>query len=102
MRTVVVQSGQSPFADDCPGGETENVYGKDEQSQHCHLHVVRLDFLAEIFWCPADHQAGDEDGEHDEHEHSVQSGADAAEDNLAELNIEQGNETAERHERIVH
>ena len=75
---------------------------ENEQRQHRHLHVVGLDFLAEIFRRAADHQTGDEDREHDEDEHSVESGADAAENDFAELDVEQRNETAERGERIVH
>ena len=67
-----------------------------EQRQHRHLHVVGLDFLAEIFRRAADHQSGDEHGEHDEDEHSVKTRADAAEDDFAELNVEQRHEAAER------
>ena len=75
---------------------------KNEQRQHRHLHVVGLDFLAEIFRRAADHQTRDEDGEHDEDEHSVESGADAAENDFAKLDVKQRHETAERGERIVH
>ena len=76
--------------------------GENEQRQHRHLHVVGLDFLAEIFRRAADHQTGDEDREHDEDEHSVESRADAAENDFAELNVEQRHKSAERGERIVH
>ena len=87
---------------DRPGGEARISNGENEQRQHRHLHVVGLDFLAEIFRRAADHQPGDEDREHDKDQHAVKSGADAAEDDFAELNVEQRNETAERREGIMH
>ena len=50
----------------------------------------------------ADHQAGDEHGEHDEDQHAVEARADAAEDDLAGLDVEERHEAAERRERVVH
>ena len=40
--------------------------------------------------------------EHDEHEHPVESRADAAENDFAKLNVEQRHEAAQRREGIVH
>ena len=57
--------------------------GKNEQCQHRHLHVVGLDFFAEIFRRASDHQAGDENREHDKHEHPVEAGADSANNDFA-------------------
>ena len=86
----------APFAHDRPRRKAEDDNRQDEQRQHRHLHVVGFDFLAEIFRRAADHQARDEDREHDEDEHAVESGADAAENDFAKLNVEQRNETTER------
>ena len=83
VRAAVVQGDEAPFAHDRPRGERENIDGQNEQRQHRHLHVVGLDFFAEIFRRASDHQAGDEDGEHDKDEHPVKSGADTAEDDFA-------------------
>ena len=74
---------------------------KDEHVEHGHLDVVGFDLLAEILGRAADHQSGDEDGQHDEDEHAVESGADAAEDDLAQLDVEQRNHAAERREGVV-
>ena len=67
------------------GGEAEDRQRQAEHGEHRHLHLLRLDLLAEIFRRAPDHQAGDEDGDDDEQEHAVEAGADAAEDDLAKL-----------------
>ena len=36
------------------------------------------------------------------HQHAVQTGADAAEDHFADLNVDQRNQSAERREAVVH
>jgi hypothetical protein len=59
-------------------------------------------FLSEIFGRTTDHQTGDKDREHNENQHAVKPGANAAEDDFAELNVEQRHEATERGERIVH
>ena len=81
--------------------ETMNRAGR-EHGDHGPLHLARLDLLAEILRRAADHQPGDEDREHDEDEHPVKPGADAAEDDFAEHHVDQRHETAERRERVVH
>ena len=74
----------------------------DEHGQDGDLDVVGLDLLAQVFGRPPDHQPGQEDGQDDEDEHPVEPGADAAEDDLAQLDVEQRDEPAQRRERIVH
>ena len=44
----------------------------------------------------AHHQPRDEDGDDGEHQHAVQAAADAAEDDLAELDEEQRHQPAQR------
>src|SRR5581483_2284207 len=63
---------------------------------------VGLDLLAQIFGSSADHQSRDKHGEHDIDEHSVEAGADAAEDDFAEHDVDERNHAAEGHEGIVH
>ena len=60
-----------------------------QDGQHRHLDLARLDLLADIFRRAADHQAGDEDRQHHEQQHAVEAGADAADDDLAELHVDQ-------------
>ena len=79
----------------------EHRQRKDEHGQHRHLDFVGLDLLAEIFRRAPDHQPGDEDGENDEQSMPYMPGADPAEDHLAEHDVDQRHETAERRERIV-
>jgi hypothetical protein len=67
-----------------------------QDGEHGHLHLARLDLLAEIFRRAADHQAGDEDREDDEQQHAVEAGADAADDDLAELHVDHRHHAAER------
>ena len=83
------------------GGADENAERQDEHGQHGQLHVVRFDLLAEVFGRSPDHQSGDEDGEHDEEEHAVHPGADAAEDHFAEHDVEQRDRAADRREGVV-
>ena len=69
---------------------------QDENDEGSHLHVVRLDLLAEILRRATDHQAGDEDRDDHIDQHAVKTRADAAEDDFAELDIQQRHETADR------
>ena len=75
---------------------------QDQDGEHRHLDLLRLDLLAEIFRRAADHQAGDEHRDDDEQQHAVEAGADAAEDDLAELHVDQRDHAAERREAVVH
>ena len=84
------------------GGEAEDDERKDEQVEHGHLDVVGFDLFAEVLGGASDHEAGDEDGEDNKDEHAVHACADAAEDDLAEENIDERNHAAEGSEGIVH
>ena len=66
-------------------GPAEIHQRQDQDGEHRHLDFLRLDLLADIFRRAADHQAGDEDRDDDEQQHAVHAGADAADDDLAEL-----------------
>ena len=82
--------------------EAEDRERQAKNGEHRHLHLLRLDFLAEIFWRAPDHQPGDKDSDDDEQEHAVEAGADAAEDDLAELDQQHRNQTAERRKAVMH
>jgi hypothetical protein len=45
-------------------------------------------FFAEVLWCAAHHQPGDEDRKDDEHDHAVETGANAAENDFAEHDVD--------------
>ncbi len=102
MRPVVVQASQAPLAHRRPSREAENRQTQNEQREHRHLHLERLDFFAEIFRRAPDHQARDKNRKHDEHEHSIKSRADTADDDFAELDVEQRHKTTKRREGIMH
>ena len=89
MRAGIIKPGYSPSADGRPGREAENRKAEDQQRQHRHLDFVGLNLLAQVFRCPAHHQPGDEYGQHDKHQHSVKPGAHSAENDFAQLNIEE-------------
>ena len=103
VRALVEQArGAERRRDDGDPGERQDGQREDQHGEHRHLHVEGLDLLAEVFRRPADHQAGDEDGQDDEDEDAVEPGADAAEDHLAEQDVGERDEPAERRERVVH
>src|SRR6185437_2950697 len=73
-----------------------------QDREHRHLDLARLDLLADIFRRAADHQARHEDREHDEQQHAVEAGADATDNDLAELHIDQRDHAAKRGEAVMH
>ena len=75
---------------------------QDEDGEHGHLHFLGLDFLADIFRGAADHQSGDEHRDDHEQQHAVHAGADTADDDLAELDVDQRDHAAKRGEGIMH
>ena len=83
-------------------GEAEHRQRQDQNGEHRHLDLLRLDLLAEIFRRAADHQPGDEHGDDHQEQHAVEAGADAADDDLAELHVDQRDHPAERREAVVH
>ena len=61
-----------------------------------------LDLLADVLRCPSDHQPGNEDRQNRVEQDAVETRADAAEDHLAGLDIEQRHQPAERRVAVVH
>jgi hypothetical protein len=59
------------------------------------LHLAGFDLLAQVLRRAADHQPGDEDGQDDEDQHAVETGADAAEDNFAQQMLSSATPPAE-------
>ena len=51
---------------------------------------------------PADHEPGNEHRQHDEDEHSIHTGANSAEYDLAQHHIDEQHQAAQWCERIVH
>ena len=84
------------------GGEAEHGERQRQDREHGELHLARLDLLADVFGRAADHQPGDEDRDEHEDQHAVEAGADAADDDLAELHVDERDQPAERHEAVVH
>src|SRR4051812_16995527 len=81
--------------------ERQDHQREDECDEHRHLHVVRLDFFPEILRSASDHQASDENSKHHVDQNAVHAGAYAAEDDLAEHDVDQRDHAAERRKRIV-
>ena len=102
MRAGVVQTGEAGLEHDRNAREDENAERIDQHRQHREFHLARLDLLAEIFRRAADHKTGDENGDNRQHQNAVETGADAARRDAAHQHVEQGHETAERHEGVVH
>src|SRR5438876_2362163 len=102
VRAGIAQGGGAVGHDQRPGRQGEDEQGEDEDVEHRQLHLARLDLLAQVLGGASDHQAGNEDGENHEDQHPVHSGADPAEDDLAELDVQQGHQTAQRREAVVH
>ena len=102
VRSGIVHRGDGGRHHHGDGGPAEIHQRQDQDGEHRHLDFLRLDLLADIFGRAPDHQAGDEDRDDDEQQHAVHAGADAAEDDLAELDVDERNHAAERGEGIVH
>src|SRR6478609_10648516 len=77
-------------------GERERHEERDEHRDHDDLDLARGDLLAEVLRRASDHQTADEYGDHDVEDHSVEPAADAAEDHLADRDVEHRREAAER------
>ena len=102
MRPGVGHRGHRPRIHDRHRRPAEIHQRQDQDGQHRHLHLLRLDLLADIFRRAADHQTGDKDRDNDEHQHAVQAGADAANDDFAELDVDERHHAAERGKGVVH
>ena len=102
VRAGVGDAGAADVEADGDGGADEDQDRRDQDDEGAHLHLERLDLLAEVFGRAADHQAGDENGEDGEDEHAVEARADAAENDFAELHQHQRHHAAERGVGVVH
>ena len=67
-----------------------------EDVEHDELHLRRLDLLAEVLRCAADHEAGDEHREEREDQHAVDARARTAGAHLAEHDVDERHRAAER------
>ena len=84
------------------GGPAEIHQRQDQDGEHGHLDFLRFDLFADILRRAAHHQARDEDRDDDEEQHAVHAGSDAADDDFAELNVDQRNHATKGGERVVH
>ncbi|MGA8550199.1 MAG: hypothetical protein WB678_08185 [Stellaceae bacterium] len=73
-----------------------------EEGEDGHLDLLGLELFAEIFGGAPDHQPGNEHRHDSETEDAVEAGADAAEDHLAELHIDQRHHPAQGQIAVVH
>ena len=102
VRTGIAETRERCRQDGGDGREAEDRRGQDQDGEHGHLHFLGLDLLAEIFGRATDHQASDEDRDDRHHQEAVEAGADAAGQDLAELDHEHRHEAADRRERAMH
>ena len=78
VRAGIERAGRPLRQDARDRREPEDAGAQDEGDEHRHLDLERLDLLAEVLGRPADHQAGDEDGQdRADDEHAVHARADA-------------------------
>ena len=75
---------------------------KTRTAEHRHLHLLRLDLLAEVLGRAPDHQARDEDRQNGEHQHAVEAAPTPPKIDLAELMLIMRDHAAERREAVVH
>src|SRR5450755_1726653 len=80
---------------DCRDRGPAEIHQRQHQDgQHGHLDFLGLDFFADIFRRAPDHEAGDENRDDDEQQHAVKAGTDTADNDLAELNVDQRDHAA--------
>ena len=102
MRAGVVEAAERGRQNAGQRGEAQDRERDHQDGEDRHLDVLGLDLLAEILGRTADHQPGDEHCQHGEQQDAVEAGADAAEDDLAELDVEQRHQPAERRVAVMH
>ena len=76
-------------------GEAKDGERQDEHREHGELHLARLDLLAEEFRRAPDHQAGNKDRENAEDHEAIETRADAAGQDFAELDEEHRHHAAQ-------
>ncbi|ENN88782.1 hypothetical protein RHSP_23431 [Rhizobium freirei PRF 81] len=102
VRAGIADSGDRRRQHGRDGGEDQHAERQAKHGKHRHLHFLGLDLLAEIFRRAADHQACDEDGDDDEHQDAVEAGADAADDDFAELQVDERDHAAKCRKAAEH
>ena len=102
VRAGVGGTGQAGIDHGGDGAEAKDRQRQDQDGEQRHLHFLGLDLLAEILRRAADHEAGDEHRDDGEHQHAVEARTDAADDDLAQLDVEHRDEPAERREAVEH
>ena len=102
MRTAIVQSGKARRQNRRQRREAQDRERQDQDGKHRHLHFLGFDLLAQIFRRAAHHQAGHEHGDDGEQQHAVEAGTDAAEDDLAQMDVDHGDHAGQRHQAVMH
>src|SRR4030042_5299867 len=102
MRPRIRNACHTGVCNGCNSGPEEDKAARDQDDQRSHFYFKCLDFFAYILRCPTDHESGDKYGHNDKGEHAVQTGADAAENDLAKLYHHHWYQTSQRTERIMH
>jgi len=102
VRSGIADTGETRLDHHRNAGGEQNHGRENQDKKHRELHLAPFNFLTGVLRRPPDHQTRDKDRQHRHHEHPIKTRADAAEDDLAELDVYQRHEAAERRERIVH
>src|SRR5579883_2041784 len=102
MRPGIGGARESGGNDRRNGAEAQHRERQDQDGEHRHLDLLRLNLLAEIFGRAADHQPRDEHGEDGEDQHAIEPRADTAEDDLAEHDVDHRHHAGERHQTVMH
>ena len=102
VRALVEQALEPVRIDRGERRAAEDHQRQDRDGEHRQLHLAALDLLADIFGRAPDHQPGDEDRDDREQQEAVEARADAADDDLAELDVEHRHQPADRREAVVH
>src|SRR5713101_6068421 len=102
VRAGIGHRGNRRRIDDGDSGPAQIHQRQHQNGKHRHLDFARLDLLADIFRRAADHQACDKDRDDDEDQHAVETGADAADDDFAELDVDQRDHAAKCCEAVMH
>src|SRR5664280_594827 len=92
VRAIIVQAALDGGLVDAHSRKAEDAHGQHEHGQHHHLDFLLLDLLAQILRRAAHHEASDKHRQDGEQQHAVQPRSDAAEDDFAQLDIDQRDE----------
>ena len=96
MRACIGHRGHRRRIDNRNGSPAQIHQRQHQNGEHRHLDLARLDLLADVFRRAAHHETRDKDRDDDKDEHAVETGADAADDDFAELDVDQRDHAAER------